>query len=77
LLTSVKELIVPYFEKIKKTKPDDQQEAFLGIIESSLNEIVFPFIRKMSSQYLNLGSERKLENKRIVKLPALKGGASR
>ena len=54
VLTNVKELIVPYFEKIKKTKLDDQQEAFLSIIESNLNEIISPFTRKMSLKYLNL-----------------------
>ncbi|UCD33305.1 MAG: PAS domain S-box protein, partial [Desulfobacterales bacterium] len=48
VLTNVKELIDPYFEKIKKTKLDDHQEAFLSIIESNLNEIVSPFTRKMS-----------------------------
>ena len=54
VLTNVKELISPYFEKIKKTKLDDQQEAFLSIIESNLNEIISPFTRKMSLKYLNL-----------------------
>ena len=54
VLTNVKELIVPYFEKIKKTKLDNQQEAFFSIIESYLNEIISPFTRKMSLKYLNL-----------------------
>jgi len=54
ILTNVIELVVPYFEKIKKTKLDDQQEAFLSIIESNLNEIISPFTRKMSLKYLNL-----------------------
>jgi PAS domain S-box-containing protein len=54
VLTNVKELISPYFEKIKKTKLDGQQEAFLSIIESYLNEIISPFTRKMSLKYLNL-----------------------
>jgi len=54
VLTNVKELVEPYFEKIKKTKLDDQQEAFLSIIESNLDEIISPFIRKMSLKYLNL-----------------------
>ena len=54
VLTNVKELILPYFEKIKKTKLDDQQEVFLSIIESNMNEIISPFTRKMSLKYLNL-----------------------
>ena len=54
VLTNVKELVEPYFEKIKKTKLDDQQEAFLSIMESNLKEIISPFTRKMSLKYLNL-----------------------
>jgi DNA-binding CsgD family transcriptional regulator len=54
VLTNVKELIEPYFEKIKKTKLDDQQEAFLSIMEYNLKEIISPFTRKMSLKYLNL-----------------------
>jgi PAS domain S-box-containing protein len=54
VLTNVKELIDPYFEKIKKTKLDDQQRALLSIVESNINEIVSPFTRKMSLKYLNL-----------------------
>jgi DNA-binding CsgD family transcriptional regulator/ligand-binding sensor protein len=54
VLTNVKELVEPYFEKIKKTKLDNQQEVFLSIIESNLNEIISPFTRKMSLKYLNL-----------------------
>jgi len=54
VLTNVKELVEPYFEKIKETKLDDQQEAFLSIIESNLKEIISPFTRKMSLKYLNL-----------------------
>jgi PAS domain S-box-containing protein len=54
LLTNVKELIVPYLEKIKKTKLDEQQKVILSIIESNLNEITSPFARKMSQTYLNL-----------------------
>ena len=53
VLTNVKELIEPYFEKIKKTKLDDQQRALLSIMESNINEIVSPFTRKMSLKYLN------------------------
>jgi PAS domain S-box-containing protein len=54
VLTNVKELIEPYFEKIKKTKLDDQQRALLSIMESNITEIVSPFTRKMSLKYLKL-----------------------
>ncbi len=54
VFTNVKELIEPFFKKIKKTKLDNQQKTFLSIIESNLNEIISPFTRKMSLKYLDL-----------------------
>ena len=54
VLTNVKEMIAPYFKKIRKTKLNDQQKAILSILESYLNEIISPFVRKMSRKYLNL-----------------------
>ena len=54
VMTNVKELIAPYFDKISETKLDDHQKAFLNILESNLNEIVSPFTRKLSLKYLRL-----------------------
>ena len=54
VLTNVKELIEPYFEKIQKTDLNDHQKAFLSIMESNLKEITSPFTRKMSIKHLNL-----------------------
>jgi len=54
VLTNVKEMIAPYFKKIRNTKLNDQQKAILSILESYLNEIISPFARKMTLRYLNL-----------------------
>lgn len=54
ILTNVKEMIAPYFEKIKKTNLDVQQKTILTIIESYLNEIISPFSRKIPLKYSNL-----------------------
>jgi PAS domain S-box-containing protein len=54
VLINVKEMIVPYFKRIKDTKLDHQQKTILSIIESNLNEIISPFTRKISLIYLNL-----------------------
>ncbi len=56
VLANVKRLIEPYFEKIKKTKLNDQQGALLRIIESNLNEIISPFTKEVSLEYFNLTS---------------------
>jgi len=54
VLNNVKRLITPYFSKVKKTKLDDQQKAFLSILETNLDEITSPFFRNVSLKYLNL-----------------------
>jgi len=56
VLANVKRLIEPYFEKIKKTKLNDQQGALLRIIEFNLNEIISPFTKEVSLEYFNLTS---------------------
>jgi len=54
VVANVKELVMPYLERMKKDNSDDQQQALLNILESNLNEIISPFSRKLSSKYLNL-----------------------
>jgi PAS domain S-box-containing protein len=54
ILTNVRKLIDPYFDKIRKTKLNSQQNAFLNIMESNLQEITSQFARKISMRDLNL-----------------------
>lgn len=54
VLANVKKLIEPNFEKIKKTKLNDQQKTLLRIVESNLNEIISPFAQEVSLKYFNL-----------------------
>ena len=54
ILTNVKQKIEPYFKKVRETKLNDEQKAILVILESYINEIVSPFVRKMSKKYLKL-----------------------
>ncbi len=54
ILSNVKELVLPYLEKLKKTPLKSDQLAYTNIIESNLNDIISPFLRKMTSKYLNL-----------------------
>lgn len=56
VLSNVKKLIEPYFEKIKKTTLNDQQMALLRIVELNLNEIISPFTQEVSLKHLDLTS---------------------
>jgi PAS domain S-box-containing protein len=51
VLSNVKELILPYIEKLKKSRSDEKRMAYLKILESNLNDIVSPFIQQLSSKY--------------------------
>lgn len=54
VLVNVKELVIPYLEKVKKRTSDEKLNAYLTLLESNLNTIISPFSHKLSSKYLNL-----------------------
>ena len=47
ILSNVKELILPYVERLKKSRLDAAQSSAIDIIEGNLREITSPIIRKM------------------------------
>jgi PAS domain S-box-containing protein len=54
LLFNVKELVLPYLEKMKNSGLDMSQNGYLDILESNLNDIVSPFARTLSLKYMSL-----------------------
>ncbi|HOS97048.1 MAG TPA: PAS domain S-box protein [Deltaproteobacteria bacterium] len=54
VLSNIRELALPYVEKLKATTLDEKQKTFLEILEANLTDIISPFLKKLSSQYLNL-----------------------
>jgi PAS domain S-box-containing protein len=54
LLGNVKELALPYLQKMKGKIKGDKLNSYLNILESNLNNIISPFSQKLSAKYLNL-----------------------
>jgi PAS domain S-box-containing protein len=53
MLMNLKELVLPYLEKLKKSRLDERQKTLLEIIESNLGDILSPLGRQISANYLN------------------------
>ena len=54
VLSNMRNLVMPYLEKLKKSELDDTQEIYLDILESNLSEIISPFSSSLSSKFINL-----------------------
>jgi DNA-binding CsgD family transcriptional regulator len=54
VVVNVKELIEPYAKKIKKSRLDERQRAYIEMLESNLDNIISPFVHEVSARYLGL-----------------------
>jgi len=54
VLLNVKNLILPYFEKLRGSKLENNQKTWLDILQTHLREITSPFTRKLTFQQMNL-----------------------
>jgi DNA-binding NarL/FixJ family response regulator len=54
VLSNVKNLIYPYLEKMKATRLSKDQLTYLEILESHINAITSPFVKRLSQEFLGL-----------------------
>ena len=52
--SNMKWMVLPYLEKMKKSRLNETQEAYVDILESLLSDVISPFTHKLSIQHLNL-----------------------
>lgn len=54
LLGNVKEFVLPYIEKLRSGRIENNDMTYVNLIESSLQEILSPFSRKLSAKFSQL-----------------------
>ena len=54
VLSNVKDLVVPYLEKLKNMSLDANQKVYVDILESNLLDIISPFSHRLSMKHLHL-----------------------
>jgi PAS domain S-box-containing protein len=54
VLLNVKNLVFPYFEKLRGSRLENNQKTWLDILETQLREITSTFARKLTFQQMNL-----------------------
>lgn len=47
LISNVRQLVLPYVEKLRKSKLSPEHQAIIGFIQANLNEIVSPFLNNL------------------------------
>ena len=56
VLSNVKELLLPYLEKLKKGHLGEEQRAYVEVLETNLSEICSPFTKNLSLQHAHISS---------------------
>ena len=51
ILNNVEKLVLPYIERLKEKRLDDETKNYLNILETNLRNIISPFVQKLSSTY--------------------------
>jgi PAS domain S-box-containing protein len=54
VLVNVKELVIPFIERLKRSHLPDKQMSYVRVLESNLHTVVSAFSQKLSSKYLGL-----------------------
>jgi PAS domain S-box-containing protein len=54
ILTNVKELVLPYLDKLKNSRLNTNQATYIEIMEANLSTIISSFLHNLTSRYLNL-----------------------
>jgi PAS domain S-box-containing protein len=54
VMLNMRELVLPFIEKLKRTSLTRRQAAYVQVLESNLNDVISPFSRTLSAKFLSL-----------------------
>ena len=54
VMLNMRELVLPFIEKLKKTSLTSKQAAYVQVLESNLSDVISPFSRTLSAKFLSL-----------------------
>ncbi|MDY0044223.1 MAG: PAS domain S-box protein, partial [Syntrophales bacterium] len=57
VLSNIRELVIPYIEKLKSRQMDAEKKLLINMLENNLRDITSPFLRNMSLSQYNLTSK--------------------
>ncbi len=66
-LSNIKELVLPYVDKLRKGRLDSNQMAYLEIIEANMNDIISPLLQRMSLKYSNF-TQTEIQVANLIKI---------
>jgi DNA-binding NarL/FixJ family response regulator len=66
VITNVKKLALPYIDKLKKLKLNENQLAYVNIVENHLKDIISPFLHNLTIEHLDL-TPREIQITSLVK----------
>jgi PAS domain S-box-containing protein len=66
ILSNIRELVLPYIDRLKKTQLSDHQASYLMVIETNLDNIASSFLYHLKMRYLNL-THREVQVASLVK----------
>lgn len=54
MLVNIRELVMPYIDRMRNSRLDERQTACLDVMTATLEDIVSPFLHKVSLEFLHL-----------------------
>ena len=66
VMFNIRDLVVPYLDKLERTRSADLQKSYIGILRSNLDDVISPFARRLSARFMNF-TPREIQVANLIK----------